>query len=175
MLLWLAILLASLTAIVNAKSLDETRQSLDLTRKSFELVRQSTRAFLSVYDVRYEPTSVSGPLLSLGIRNTGILPAHNIVVEHELFSGDGNHGPHLRIEQPTLKPGEDRKVMFTLPPYVLDMILTEKSYLFLGTEFSPDIAKTSFYHTDRHYSIPPHIKTLDHGFAFVLSSGGAFD
>ena len=85
------------------------------------------------------------------------------------------HGPHQRKEQPTLKPDESREVIFTLPLYIREMIPTEKSYLTIKTEFSLDIVKTSFYHTDRKYSIPPHIKRLDEPFTFVFLGGGAYD
>ena len=176
MLLWLAIILATLTATINALSLDKTRQSLDLTRQSLDLNIRSTRPFFSLTDVRYSRGGQSdNPRILFNLCNTGSLPAHNVIIESELFIGNGAHGPHQRVKQPTLKPDESREVIFTLPLDIRETIPTEKSHLTIRTEFSPDIVRTSFYHTERHYSIPPHIKTLDESFNFIFRSGGAFD
>ena len=175
MLLWLAILIAAFAAVINALSLDKTRQTLDLTRQSVELMGQSTRPFLSVADVRYSPTPSGNPRLLLSIRNAGILPAYRIIIESELFIDVTAHGPHQRIEQPPLKPDESVELVFTLPLYVREMIPTEKSYLIISTQLFPDIGKNSFYHTERHYSIPPDIKRLDQSFNFVFRRGGWYD
>lgn len=214
MLLWLAIILAALTAIVNTLSLDKTRQALDLTKESLELNMRSTRAFLSLTDVRYSPGEHSGnPRILLNLRNTGLLPAHNVIIEMEvstmeldqsfitvpekmsakqrqalaslkvrlgnkLFVRNGAQGPQQRIEQPTLKPDESREIVFDAPPQIRDMTTTENTHLIIRTEFSPDIVRTSsyhFYHTERRYLLPPHIKTLDESFDFIFRSGGEFD
>ena len=174
MLLWLAILLAALTAIINALSLDLTRQSLDLTRQSLDLNIRSTRPFFSLTDVRYSPGGqTDNPRILFNLCNTGSLPAHRIEIEFELsFDNKLAHG---RRKEATLKPNESREVIFPLPLDIREMIPTKKSDLTIRTEFFPNIVGTSFYHTDRHYSIPPHIKTLDESFDFIFRSGGAFD
>ncbi len=102
-----------------------------------------------------------------------MLPAHHIKIEFELrFDNKLTHGQR---NEAALKPNEIRELVFTLPLDILEIKPTENAHLIIRTEMFPDITKTSFYHTDRNYSIPPYIKRLDEPFPFVFPSGGAYD
>lgn len=116
MLLWLAIILAALTAIVNTLSLDKTRQSLDLTKESLELNMRSTRAFLSLSDVRYSPGGQStNPRILFNLCNTGSLPAHNIIVEVEVSTTElEGKDPQSFITVPDEMTDEQRQALARL-------------------------------------------------------------
>ena len=172
MLLWLAILIAATTALINTLSLDKTRQSLDLTRQSLDLMTQSVRPFLTFSDVRYSPRSQSvNPRILLIIGNTGPLPAYKIDVSFELgFEKGLTHGQTRLL---SLKPDESRDVEFTLPPDVKERIPDGNSVLEINTAVY--LGGRGFYHTERHYSIPPNIKVLNQPFDFDFRGGGEHD
>lgn len=172
MLLWLAILIAATTALINALSLDKTRQSLDLTRQSLDLMTQSVRPFLTIRDVRYSPGSQSAkPRILLIISNTGPLPAHKIDISFELgFEKGLTHG---QIRLWSLKPEENRDVEFTLPPDVQERIPDRNSILKITTAVY--LGGRGFYHTERHYSIPVNVTTLNQPFEFDFRGGGEHD
>ena len=171
MLLWLAILIAATTAVINMWSLNKTRQSLDLTRKSLDLTTQSTRPYLSFINVRYLYISPDKSLLLLAIQNTGLLPAYQFGIEYNLTLD--SKFVHGNKKEPALKPHESREIGITLPPYIREIIPTENTHLTIYTE--THVSKKYFYHDERHYSMPQGIKTFDQSFDFVFRKGGDFD
>lgn len=80
-LMWVSLFIAVIVAIVALLSLEATRRSLKVTQDSLELTRATTRPFLSITSVVYQPPKT----VEIIFCNTGALPT-NSYTSQAIFS-----------------------------------------------------------------------------------------